>query len=1202
MDDTNPWFELEKNFITGIHYTPTAITSLAIDYQYPLIWAGDSQGRVSSYNFDNDYSVSQYSSFVPSKRNIKELLPDKRGIWILAEDILQLRKPSGLVSLSHRPQLAENFQCMDINKINQNEIIISVGERKAKILNMDRGTVQKKIEAESEVTAMSFEKELILGTATGMIVIRDPRYNFKATSWVDGYSGGLCSLKTSNSYILTSGFTLANGEDITVEDWSVKLFDSRKLTEPISEYNTYTPTTLYTSSELMSKIHCLHDDGFIEELDISSGSIIDYPLFQAEVNDICMATSAAIVGDYKGVAIGDSSGILHFWNYGYPEENSFFSSTEKLNSPSFSTPQINFPVDDDRFRLSSVKSPYYINLENNVNGIFSNQNDNDIRINELPNLLSDSFGKDLVFDAGKPAGKVAAEVLSKMQIHGIVGSVANTTRRRHNQVVESKNWRDSLAKKDKSKSSSVFISNKNRNKFDKNGSPKSPSDSKSNQTFGYKSKNSHNGALKPKEYPNSQNQKLGVGMNSNGFEHIPEYLKRVEIQYSRFGVEDFNFYHYNKTSFGGLESNITNSYMNSLLQVLYFSPFIKSIAVKHSKSLCKNSNCLLCELGFLFSMLEDSNGSNCQATNLLRKIGELPEASALDILEPESPTVNTAYTRLVQAAHRFILEQTNSQCSADIKGVDGDVISKPIEETFGIPLVTSMECTCGFVEKRTSKPFAIELTRGINSFSSSTLLSGGQANLRKIENGGFTNFSQLVSSSLKFNENYNMCPKCKNKNRANLIRTLSDFPGNYIAINCPLPPPPTQITTSTNKGSSPSNSTFWWKHKLGNSENWLPNKINFYKDETGEFCVGQDNTTNTCGSEVSEYELYAVISEIRLTPTSRSHLIAHIYDLESKSWYCFNDFVVEKVNAEEVCMFTEWRVPSIIYYRSSLNKDSGGSSDVMYNFSLLKEIFSDSKILSIKKPKTKLGPGHFSPSKNNRTMKSGIDLKKPIGSKKQVMKNVVVPLTDLEIMQILNLKSDKVDEDSDDTKSKIFKCAIDAEFVMLAAADTEIHSSGTESLYRPRTFSLARVSVVRGEGPLEEGDLDVETSPHKLVTFKQSYRKLRALVDCGCLFIGHGLASDFRTINLFVPKTQISDTVKLFQSSRHMRIVNLKFLAWYFLGLVVQKKEHCSIEDSVTALKLYKKFKELKDTGRIDVEIENMYNTGFSVNWKLPTQ
>lgn len=45
------------------------------------------------------------------------------------------------------------------------------------------------------------------------------------------------------------------------------------------------------------------------------------------------------------------------------------------------------------------------------------------------------------------------------------------------------------------------------------------------------------------------------------------------------------------------------------------------------------------------------------------------------------------------------------------------------------------------------------------------------------------------------------------------------------------------------------------------------------------------------------------------------------------------------------------------------------------------------------------------------------------------------------------------------------------------------------------------------------GDLDPFISRHTLVPLKVAYKKLRLLVDLGCVFIGHGLNKDFRIIS-----------------------------------------------------------------------------------------
>ncbi len=102
---------------------------------------------------------------------------------------------------------------------------------------------------------------------------------------------------------------------------------------------------------------------------------------------------------------------------------------------------------------------------------------------------------------------------------------------------------------------------------------------------------------------------------------------------------------------------------------------------------------------------------------------------------------------------------------------------------------------------------------------------------------------------------------------------------------------------------------------------------------------------------------------------------------------------------------------------------------------------------------------------------------------------------------------------------------------------------------------LARVSVLRGDGTMEgvpfiddyigtsepivdylteysgiyPEDLDPDRARHPVIPLKTAYKKLRLLLDSGCVFIGHGLKKDFRTINILVPPEQVIDTVDIYR-------------------------------------------------------------------------
>lgn len=204
---------------------------------------------------------------------------------------------------------------------------------------------------------------------------------------------------------------------------------------------------------------------------------------------------------------------------------------------------------------------------------------------------------------------------------------------------------------------------------------------------------------------------------------------------------------------------------------------------------------------------------------------------------------------------------------------------------------------------------------------------------------------------------------------------------------------------------------------------------------------------------------------------------------------------------------------------------------------------------------------------------------------------------------------------------------IDTEFVRLQQEEVEILATGDRQVIRPTREGLARVSVLRASGPHEglpfiddyisisepvvdyvtkysgvsAGDLDPTVSVHPLVPLKVAYKKLWLLLNLGCIFVGHGLIKDFRNVNIFVPKTQIVDTVTLFYNpARSKRNLSLRFLSWYLLKENIQSENHDSIEDALTALKLWRKYQEFQDAGIVEKMIDEIYTAGRKLNYKVP--
>ncbi|KAG6818206.1 hypothetical protein H0H87_000111 [Tephrocybe sp. NHM501043] len=214
-------------------------------------------------------------------------------------------------------------------------------------------------------------------------------------------------------------------------------------------------------------------------------------------------------------------------------------------------------------------------------------------------------------------------------------------------------------------------------------------------------------------------------------------------------------------------------------------------------------------------------------------------------------------------------------------------------------------------------------------------------------------------------------------------------------------------------------------------------------------------------------------------------------DLQSP-WFVFNDFVVRNISEEEALSFPgRWKIPAIIYFERSDLRD-------IVDYSGL-------------------------PNKIEETILN----RDPHFIKHEVLQPTELPCPGTFV-------------------------AIDAEFVSMQQEETEFRSDGTKKVLRPARLSLARVSVLRGGGVkqgipfiddhihtsevivdyltefsgIKFGDLDPHLTRHTLTPLKLVYKKLRLLVDRGCVFIGHGLSKDFRIISEFSPFSIIRSFVK----------------------------------------------------------------------------
>ncbi|KAI0303542.1 PAB-dependent poly-A-specific ribonuclease subunit PAN2 [Multifurca ochricompacta] len=625
-------------------------------------------------------------------------------------------------------------------------------------------------------------------------------------------------------------------------------------------------------------------------------------------------------------------------------------------------------------------------------------------------------------------------------------------------------------------------------------------------------------------------------------DEAPPRYRKVEIEYSKFGVEDFDFAFFNKTEFSGLETHISNSYTNSLLQVLHYCHPVRTVAKSHITTRCPDEHCLLCELGFVSRMLEDAKGTNCQSSNFCKTVGVLAQSiNAIELIDYSGNLAETNYARMIQMFHR-VDEETYivnpSLLLPDPSFPKLTATLPPIAQLLGMYGRNVVVCTyCKAVKEKEQVTFVVDLIYPRK----------GPVNCET------DLVSVLQASLLRQMSHKATCLNCK------VVRT---FDSNRFVATSDLPP---ILAVNANVYNEES------------LEHWLDNRRQRFLAATielhGQLSEEEEQVSVT-------YNLRAIIVQV-LSKEKSSHLVAivkvpeteHMDELLSP-WFVFNDFSVQNVSEEEALSFPgKWKVPAILYLERA---DCQGRFD----YSKLSNTI-DTSILS---------------------QDTSISVHRDVSLIKHE------PLESAELPRPGTL------------------VAIDAEFVQMQQEETEFRSDGTKKVLRPARLSLARVSVLRGDGPEEGvpfiddhihtseiivdyltefsgirfGDLDPHTSPYTLTPLKVVYKKLRLLVDRGCIFIGHGLSKDFRIINIYVPPEQVIDTVDLYFLRERQRRLSLRFLSWFVLHKNIQTDTHDSIEDARSALMLYKAYQDFEERGMFDEKLDELYREGRKHNWKPP--
>lgn len=949
-----------------------AVSALHFDPLSELLWVGSASGQVTSHT-NALPALSRCTSFAAhgtprQPHDVRTILSDDKSILSLSDTCVRATQRSGLarwsidiecVRATDRREHARGLrlQSMCPSPLSSSSDIF-VGGMTAMAqngqltdtdvvltINTNSGSVVRQAPAEAALTHLRKSgRYLCTGTAQGTIQLRDPR-TLAMEHKLSAHHGGLIDMQAEGHLLYSIGWTLRQGR--RVAEPFIKAYDLRTMQPlvPIPMTAPGGPALLAVHPKKSSILAVATPQSQFQVLDTQYAGLSQF----YSLTSNAYVTSMAFSPSAEALAFGESDGSVRLWTSGALTGalrfNSYPTASPPMPDPVPPPPVVEWRNDTP---LSCIGMPHY--------------KEHLLSSPDYDTLWSDASP---LFTVPMPLDKSVLEQAVSVQ------GLAYAPLPRHlcgtrNQLAAADQVLTRYDRAGRLKPGAAMRLRSGR------GTRRIRVPFRSEQDEGT-------------EAPEAQTDDAWSPTGPK----MPAYYAQMTIQYSKFGVEDFDFAYYNKTAYSGLETNIGAAYANSLLQALHYARPFRAFAKRHILLTCTADDCLLCEAGFLFRMLEDAQGTNCQASNFLRVLARSPQAATLGLLDQGA--LDVPYAHLVQRLHHYLLDQVSQRALRT-----GALLALPPIELVlcANPSAWSMmvhsQCgTCGHTATRQQLSHVVDLlypsgpTRWQHDLATLLSLSMCREVLAKMT-----------------------CRQCgtafsPHKTWRTLVSTDA-----LPAMLC------------VNAGVLGAEQLAYWVPR-GTSRGFVPPRLAMQVDRGHVRAAGLRD--EPAPAQAALYMLRAMVVQVQ-GAYDAPHLCTYVRGpgADPDEWVLFNDFLVRRVDEAEVLHFgASWKIPAVLVWE---RVDRAAQAHAAQLQDRARSLRPDTTLLT--------HDWNMAVHRNPEHVRHRL-------------------LTEDELPQPGTL------------------VAIDAEFVSLANEELEIFSDGTRSLLQPSHLALARVSVLRGEGPAE---------------------------------------------------------------------------------------------------------------------------------------
>ncbi|KAK0628889.1 ubiquitin carboxyl-terminal hydrolase-domain-containing protein [Bombardia bombarda] len=998
-----------------------APTAFAFDNTQELLWVGSDNGRVVSF-YGRDLRV--YTAFRMQEAKdgpVRQFLFHEKGVIVLGPRTVHMAMRRGPALWRVKHDDFKDLRCMSFTSKGASEIVVSGWQDTLFVIDVNKGEVVKQVPTEHHYSIMKKSKYICAATKNGCVDLLDPISLKIVKSW-QAHTSFINDMDAQSDFIVTCGGSLKTQAAQThMLDPYVNVYDLKNMTSmkpmpfpPLAAYVRLHPRML-TTSIVVSQVGQMH---VVDLMNPNTSNVRHANIVSLKMFEIAPSGEALVMAD-------STDNSIHLW--GSPSKIQFtdLSLPPELPEPPEPAPPLDWSPDTP---LSSIGMPYYWDQ------------------------LFSAWPSDIISDVGAPPPVVndPAFLAGLTQLESyFYGKKPNNTRRNQAQDTRTTGNTSNTLRPP------MFLSERARE-------PSTSYTGPSPET-------------EVKVEPIAQKQPSTTELESLKPEAPPMY-RDLEIKYSKFGVDDFDFGFFNRTGYAGLENHIVNSYANSLVQLMHYTPLLRNLALQHAATSCLKDPCMLCELGYVFDMLQKAEGSTCQATNLLKALSNTTNAATLGLIEEEK--IGQSLTTMVQGLSRFLLDRINQEyrsmpaASTALEQTlfnfnqppSPDQLAAKVLETSAVNTIKCMNCGSESV-----RPGAAYVNDLMYPSSQAAPTRGGKA--PKIT------FSQVLKMGVEREmPTKGWCSRCQRYQQLQTRKTIHSIPA-VLALNAAV---------------------MMMEHrKLWATPGWLPEEIGIIVDQGRFFCYeGQDLKLHLQRGihNITVYSLVGLVVNIEGSTPNKPHLVSMInlahsdpFPSEESRWHIFNDFSVRSLSSFEALTFnTTWKTPSVLFFhlKTANNKFSMDWKTHLDTSVLYKDLSppSDSKTYKILNPVTER-PG---PETIVAFDTEFVALKMPeIQMNSDGIKEIIRPMS-YALARVSVIRCTGEDEGR-------------------AFIDDYI------SIREPIVDYLTKFSGITA------ADLNPHLTNHNLVSLKVAYKKIWVLLNLGCRFLGHGMQGDFRVINIQPP-------------------------------------------------------------------------------------